>query len=465
MLKQIFLVLCVTACLNQAGAQPVFREPDGGGYKTSFETATCLSHPERLRIDSMLARNIAALLKHEKTLTTAKATTRVSLAWPLKQAAGFHYDYLYAISNYVDHDLSYPNHVLDWNCGSHTYDDASGYNHAGTDIFIWPYAQNMMAAGQAEIVAAAPGIIIGKDDGNFDESCAMNGGQWNAVYVQHSDSTVAWYGHMKKNSLTTKNVGDPVAQGEFLGLVGSSGNSTGPHLHFELHDKNGQVVDPFSGNCNNIASYWQTQKPYYESVINVLMTHSAAPVMMACPGLDSIKAKDSFALNDPIIFAAYFHDQQAGQNTVYTVTRPDGSVFKTWQYAATNSYVVSYRYWSDHIPADAPKGFWQFKAANLGKSYVHPFFVMGVPTGISSTEAFSGSLLPNPANQALWLRLPEAAFITLRNMLGQVVLAQEYQAGQPLPTATLQDGLYLLELRYHSGRCEHARFQVAHRSF
>ncbi len=462
MLKLIFLFICATTCLIQAEAQPVFREPDGGGFKKSFENAICLPPLQRLQIDSMLTRNIAALSQHEKTLSTTKATTRVSLSWPLKQASGFHYDYLYAISNYVDHDASFPNHVLDWNCGSRTYDDASGYNHAGTDIFIWPFSQNMMQAGQAEIVAAAPGIIIGKEDGHFDQSCAMNGGTWNAVYVMHSDSTVAWYGHMKKNSLTTKNIGDPVIQGEYLGLVGSSGNSTGPHLHFELHDKNGQVTDPFSGSCNNIPSYWQSQKPYNESVINVLMTHRAPPVMMTCPGLDSINAKDTFGLNDPIIFAAYYHDQQSGQNTVYTVTRPDGSVFKTWQYAPTGSYIVSYRYWTDHILANAPKGIWQFKASFQGKSYVHPFYVNGVPTGITSIRNFSGNYYPNPANQMLWLNLPDKAFICLRNVLGQVVLAQEYKSNQPLQTAALPEGLYLLDLHYSDGHREHTRIQVAH---
>ena len=45
---------------------------------------------------------------------------------------------------------------------------------------------------------------------------------------------MAWYGHLKRGSVTPKVVGAPVAAGEYLGTGGRFGNSTGPHLHFEL---------------------------------------------------------------------------------------------------------------------------------------------------------------------------------------------------------------------------------------
>jgi hypothetical protein len=121
------------------------------------------------------------------------------------------------------------------------------------------------------IVAAREGVIADKFDGEFDENCAISNADWNgtfsflvfstslvlicflifvAVYVLHDDGTYAWYGHMKKNSLTTKAIGEPVAVGDFLGYVGSSGSSTIAHLHFELQDESGNVVDPWYGPCN-----------------------------------------------------------------------------------------------------------------------------------------------------------------------------------------------------------------------
>jgi murein DD-endopeptidase MepM/ murein hydrolase activator NlpD len=104
---------------------------------------------------------------------------------------------------------------------------------------------------------------------------------WNIVVLRHSDGTVSMYGHLKLNSLTTKAVGETVTQGEFLGVIGSSGQSQGPHLHFEVYNADNQLQDPYQGPCNlmNNFSYWLDQPAYRDSSINKLMTHSAQPVV------------------------------------------------------------------------------------------------------------------------------------------------------------------------------------------
>ena len=66
------------------------------------------------------------------------------------------------------------------------------------------------------------------------------GGYGNMVEVQHSDGTTSRYAHL--HTFRTS-VGQPVKQGQVIGLVGSTGMSTGPHLHFEIR-KNGSPVDP-----------------------------------------------------------------------------------------------------------------------------------------------------------------------------------------------------------------------------
>jgi murein DD-endopeptidase MepM/ murein hydrolase activator NlpD len=64
-----------------------------------------------------------------------------------------------------------------------------------------------------------------------------------AVYIQHADGDVTVYGHMEKILVTA---GQVVKAGDTIALLGSNGQSTGPHLHFEVHQGgiNGQKVDP-----------------------------------------------------------------------------------------------------------------------------------------------------------------------------------------------------------------------------
>jgi hypothetical protein len=77
-----------------------------------------------------------------------------------------------------------------------------------------------------EVVAAAPGVIINKVDGNFDRQCVNNGtGVWNAIHLLHADSSQSWYLHFKSGSLTTKGVGR--FDGRATGGSGDGTNSRG----------------------------------------------------------------------------------------------------------------------------------------------------------------------------------------------------------------------------------------------
>jgi len=67
-----------------------------------------------------------------------------------------------------------------------------------------------------------------------------SGGYGNLVKVQHDDGTVGYYAHHSRNAVRP---GMRVQRGMTLGYVGSTGNSTGPHSHFEIR-RNGTPVDP-----------------------------------------------------------------------------------------------------------------------------------------------------------------------------------------------------------------------------
>lgn len=395
----IFQILIVMNVLSQA-----LIEPSGGG-EFKFEDKECVPKELRIKSEILINDNINQLIKSGliKPISQLQKVNAVQFSWPLKQNSNFKYNSYYGISNYIDNNSEYPKKVLDYNCGSRSYDLDNGYNHSGTDIFLFPFYWNMVYNEQVIVIAAAPGIIVGKFDGNQDKSCGFenNKTDWNALYLRHSDGNVTWYGHMKKFSLTNKIIGDSVAEGEFIGYVGSSGFSSGPHLHFEVHDSKGKILDPWEGPCNKSASLWQNQKPYYEPTINTLLTHSKEMKFNPCPQLDDINAQDTFNCSTKsIIFAAYFHDQQKGELISYKIIRPDGSIFKNWTHSSPDIYLSSYWYWKFDMPMNPEEGLWIFSATYNSNTVNHDFYYN---CNVTSFEERNGSfkIFPNPVKNII----------------------------------------------------------------
>ncbi len=81
------------------------------------------------------------------------------------------------------------------------------------------------------IYASASGTILVVKTGCKLGQRRCGGGYGNMAIVQHSNETKTLYGHMSKLAAHT---GDQVTRGEIIGYVGSTGRSTGPHLHFEV---------------------------------------------------------------------------------------------------------------------------------------------------------------------------------------------------------------------------------------
>lgn len=83
----------------------------------------------------------------------------------------------------------------------------------------------------APVIAAADGVVT---------YAGTLGGYGNCVMINHGNGIVTLYGHGQEITTT---LGTVVKQGDIIMTVGSTGNSTGPHLHFEVR-KNGTAVDP-----------------------------------------------------------------------------------------------------------------------------------------------------------------------------------------------------------------------------
>ncbi|WP_129586677.1 M23 family metallopeptidase [Microterricola viridarii] len=88
------------------------------------------------------------------------------------------------------------------------------------------------------VVAIADGVVV--------EAANDSGGLGTHVDIRHvvdGQTVLSSYGHMEYGSMTVS-VGQTVSAGQLLGVVGTTGQSTGPHLHLELYHADGVRFDP-----------------------------------------------------------------------------------------------------------------------------------------------------------------------------------------------------------------------------
>ena len=360
-----------------------FIEQGGGEFRFS-QNANCRSETQAEEIKQRLSKNIKRLQADGAFQKSEflRLPSMVSFEFPLKQRGDSPFRNFYSISNYVDHDPSisgtqYGETSTDYNCGNRSYDFTNGYNHSGTDYALFPFAWYQYENEMVEVVAAESGMIIGMDDGNKDDNCVCDG-MWNAVYVQHFDGSIAWYGHLKKESLTTKAIGSMVEKGEFLGLVASSGCSTGPHLHFEVFDENGNLIDPFAGSCNglNANSWWSEQPPYEESSVSAILTHHSRPAM-GCPvWVEELNLSNEFFGADDVYVAVYFRDIPGGEDFDMRLIRPDGTLWQRWPGINSSYFPTGFYFWRWILPEEAQIGTWTFELDFMGQTYAHNFQVL-----------------------------------------------------------------------------------------
>lgn len=327
------------------------------------------------------------------TALGAPVTTAVSPAvvtqfqYPLQfapTASGFAQE---GISNHVDHDTTTA--IRDFACGMRTYN-----GHLGTDFFLWPYPWNVMDRGEDRVVAALPGLLVQKSDGAFDRQCQWSGNPpANYVVISHDNGLVGYYWHLKNGSVTTKAVGARVALGEQIGLVGSSGFSTGPHLHFEVRDGSNTVVDPYAGQCGGPTPQWTHQAKAIDPALLRIATHTIAPPTASnCNNPDPGYAA-RFSRGARVYAAAYLRDQQPSTLATIAILRPDGSVATSFTSSgpASGFWPAAYWYTSYTLPSNAPLGEWRVRLTFAGQTNYHSFVVQSATPATATVSAVVNS--------------------------------------------------------------------------
>ena len=399
------------ACASQPQPTGAATLPYEGGQAESVRDHLSARQEERMWTE--IQHNIAMLRKNSLLPMSDTALT-VTYNFPLRMAPGLPDHEGFRVSAFADHNpAAGTTQVLDYSGGTRTYD-----SHRGTDFALWPFGWNKVDGGEVQVIAAAAGTIAYKSEIDPTDHNPCDGGSandpWNFIGVVHGDGRLTIYGHMRYNSLTRKLVGDSVAQGEYLGTAASSGNSSGPHLHFEARYgaySNNEWVDPYAGPGSQPESLWASQRPYVDAAINRLATHSS-PASTANSCASTIThLQDSFTTLQNIFFYAYFRDYQGALVAQLKLHRPDGSVHQSWQYSTATPYSSLWSSaWVVNLPVDSPAGTWRFEAIYNGQTY-ETFFNVDSPTTITLAT-------PNGGEQ--WQRLQSHSVTWADNLGGEV---------------------------------------------
>ncbi len=307
--------------------------------------------------------------------------------------------------NYVDRDTNVGS-FLDHRCQQLTYDQ-----HQGSDFVIRDFRQ--MDSG-VKVFAAKSGRVYYTHDGEFDRSTQPDsGGYGNFISIGHGDSLYSIYAHLKKYSQLVK-IGDSVEQGQYIGLVGSSGKASDPHLHFEVYH-NGVIVDPFGDHCPlvPVAPSLFTKTPFYENEFAIIDEGFVDYV----PSLNDLRehpaAETVFSdLDSTIFFWLHGLSFHFGDTLRYEWRKPDGSLW--FSYGFRQDTALRFWYTGTYINGPAKNamdiGTWHINCYRNDSLFKIAPFEITISNSVAITEKTIRSTIQYSNNELIFA--PEAELTT-----------------------------------------------------
>jgi len=262
-------------------------------------------------------------------------------------------------------------------CGGRTYD-----GHTGEDVVIRSFREQRIGV---PVFATLDGQVREVQEGNKDTSYGDQTLPWdNHVIVDAGHGQLQVYGHLRRGSTTVKR-GDWVVAGQQLGLTGSSGNSSWPHLHFTTM-RDFAPVDPWPGPCGAAASGWAVDARVDTElyVRDFTFSRSAFSEHLDVPWDDAQRTGTFVAGRRDVHFRVELGDAASISSVRVRFVRPDGSV------AVDDSPGVTFRTWRQawgtwRYALDLSPGRWRLLVDFDGRTLVDaPFDVVAAEAQVAN---------------------------------------------------------------------------------
>lgn len=349
----------------------------------------------------------------------------------------------WVIVNYVDWEF---NGIEDHQCLTKTYD-----GHQGTDYTLHSFEQ--MDTG-VNVLAAADGVVTFVQDGLFDreKESVISKGLGNYVAIAHPNKYYTYYGHLRKNSITVTE-GQSVKAGDVIGEVGSSGNSTDPHLHFEVWFDSSFVVDPYAGSCGNSTSLFSNPTPY-DSTFRMGETGFSVATDLT---IDDLKERNGLlsrpftiepSSDDDLYYWAQLYGVREGKDVTVRWYTPNDVEWFSFTTTADRDYWYYY-FWTFISHEDLEPGEWKAVLEYDGNGVIETTFTVNQSANVEQPEL-------EQCQEYQAIPIPELVQnprlnVQMYNVAGKQL---EFSANQPLAR-----GYYILSVQSENNFCRLKRFE------
>lgn len=343
----------------------------------------------------------------------------------------------FIIVNYVDWGLE--DAIMDHHCLTKAYN-----GHQGTDFVLKNFRQ--MDEG-VNVLAVDTGVVIFTKDGEFDREkiSVLSKELGNYVGLTHRGKLQTYYAHLKKNSIAVA-VGDTVYPGQVIGQVASSGNSTDPHLHFELWYDSTYYIDPFRGPCGNDNGYWLKPFPF-DSSFNVW----TSATWDGLPSLDTLREApllvDSFDGNDrQISYWSLLYGLRVGDSIEVEWLTPTGTTWK--KEAFVLAYDWWYYYYFNHIEVTElmPYGEWKVNLSRNGSLVDSRSFHYLKPTHLEEVAPLFDLRIWQQAD-GICHNSPKPCAYSIYSLSGAQLSAGTTDAKHAIDVSMMPKGVYVVSLQ------------------